>query len=78
MVRKPYQIPSKTCGCVDCVADYPPAQYGERPHRDGCLGKWQVRYRGEGGRQRSRNFETLSDATLFVASLGVKEASGGA
>jgi hypothetical protein len=69
MASRPYQIGSPSCGCPDCIADYPPARYGPRPERDGCLGKWQVRYRGEGRRQHLKNFDSLADANRFLASL---------
>lgn len=68
MAPKPYQVGTPTCGCPDCIHDFPPSKYGPRPDRDGCLGKWQVRYR-VGRRQRRKNFNTPADANQFLASL---------
>jgi hypothetical protein len=78
MAPNPYQVGSRTCGCVDCVADFPPAQYGDRPERDGCIGPWQARFRSEDGRRRMKNFRTPSDAHSFLATLRPKEARHGA
>lgn len=78
MAPKPYQIGTPRCGCVDCLIDYPPARYGSRPERDGCLGKWQVRYRGADRRQRSKSFGSRADAERFLASLSTKVVTHGA
>lgn len=78
MAPNPYQVGSRTCGCVDCMADFPPAQYGERPERDGCLGPWRARYRSEGGRQHTKNFETPSDARQFLATVRPRVVKHGA
>lgn len=68
-VYGPEQIPSRKCGCGDCVIDYPPGQYGHRPPRSECLGMWQVRWRDTDRRLRSKNLKSLSEAQQFLAQL---------
>jgi hypothetical protein len=60
------------------MADFPPAQYGNRPERDGCTGPWRARFHSTDGRQRVKNFRTPSDARSFLANLRPKEAQHGA
>jgi len=70
MAPEPEQIPSRTCGCRECLIDYPPEQYGERPPQDGCTGPWSVRYRDANGRHRRKNnLRTLSDARQFLTTV---------
>lgn len=78
MAPNPYQAGSPRCGCVDCVADYPPAQFGDRPERDGCLGSWRARYRSSDGRRRLKSFRTPSDAREFLATVKPQEVAHGA
>lgn len=78
MAPNPYQVGSPRCGCVDCMADYPPAQYGDRPERDGCLGPWRARWRGSDGRLRLKNLGTLPDARVFLATVRRREVTHGA
>lgn len=67
MAPEPQQIPSRTCGCKDCLIDYPPEQYGPRPPQDACTGMWEVRWRGADRKQHSKKLPTLRDAHLFLA-----------
>lgn len=69
MAPDPEQIPSRTCGCADCLIDYPPHRYGERPPQDVCQGRWRVRWRSEGGKQRQKLFATLPDAYVFLVQV---------
>ncbi|GHI91322.1 hypothetical protein TPA0905_07930 [Streptomyces olivaceus] len=69
MALEPEQIPSRTCGCVDCLLDYPPAQYGPRPPQSPCEGPWRVRYRSVNGTQRAKSLPTLRDAHQFLATV---------
>ncbi|WP_234379684.1 site-specific integrase [Streptomyces caniscabiei] len=55
-LNNPRQIASKACGCARCLAEYPPAEYGERRSRRDCIGSWQARYRDLAGKQKARNF----------------------
>lgn len=64
--NNPRQIRSKTCGCQQCVAEYPPAEHGERKKRRDCLGAWQARYRDPAGKQKARNFPTQKAAVAFL------------
>lgn len=64
--NNPRQIRSKTCGCPQCIAEYPPAEYGERKKRRDCLGSWQARYRDPAGRQKAKNFPTKKKADAFL------------
>ncbi len=66
-----YQVSSRTCGCVDCIEDYPLEQYGDRPGRDGCLGRWRARYRTSEGKQRQKTLSTRADAALFLRAQAV-------
>ncbi|MFH9610484.1 hypothetical protein [Streptomyces sp. NPDC017448] len=66
-----YQVGSRTCGCVDCIEDYPPAQYGDRPRQAGCVGRWQVRYRTPEGQQRQKTVESRADAVLLLRTQAV-------
>lgn len=75
MAPNPEQIPSRTCGCPDCLIDYPPQHYGERPPRNTCQGQWRVRWRSEGGKQRGKLFESLPDAYLFLMQVRGRHAS---
>lgn len=70
-----YQVGSRTCGCVDCIEDYPPAQYGDRPDRDGCLGRWRARYRTPDGKQRQKTLRSRADAALFLQTRAVRHAA---
>lgn len=72
MAPEPEQIPSRTCGCKDCLIDYPPSEYGYRSPQDRCQGPWRVRYRGADGKHRTKNFRTLSDADNFLATVQPK------
>lgn len=69
MAPSPYQVASRTCGCLDYIEDFPPAQYGPRPERDGCLGPWRARYRSKDGLLRVKNFRTPEDARRFLATV---------
>ncbi|NUS78444.1 MAG: hypothetical protein HOV70_19905 [Streptomyces sp.] len=68
----PEQIPSRTCGCADCIIDYPPEQYGHRPPQSACQGLWQVRWRGADRRLRSKNLGSRGEAHLFLVQLQAK------
>ncbi|UQA95737.1 hypothetical protein [Streptomyces halobius] len=63
----PVQIPSRACGCWDCLIDYPPSLYGPRPPHDECQGMWRVRYRSTDGRQRRKSLPSYKDAVQFLA-----------
>ena len=78
MAPNPYQVGSPTCGCIDCKEDFPPAQYGERPDRDGCLGRWRVRFRSADGRLRLKSLDTAADAHRFLATVQTKAVAHGA
>lgn len=78
MTPNPYQVGSRTCGCVDCMADFPPAQYGDRPERVGCVGPWRARHRSADGRQRQKNFSSVSDAKTFLVTFRDGSAGHGA
>ncbi|WP_164992338.1 hypothetical protein [Streptomyces sp. L2] len=69
MAPEPEQIPSRTCGCRDCLIDYPPQRYGHRPPRTTCQGRWHVRYRDADGRHRAKRLATYADAKLFLATV---------
>lgn len=71
------QIPSKACGCRDCIIDFPPAQYGNRPPQDGCLGQWRLVWR-DGGKRRSKLFGTRRDALAFSAQVRAGVTGSGA
>lgn len=62
------QIPSKTCGCRDCIIDFPPAQYGNRPPRYECMGQWRLVWR-DGRKLRSKQFGMRRDALAFSAQV---------
>lgn len=66
MAPEPEQIPSRTCGCRDCLTDYPPERYGHRAPQEECQGRWNVRYRGPHGTQRTMTLPTLKDAKQFL------------
>ncbi len=66
-----YQVGSRRCGCVDCAKDYPPAQYGYRPDRDGCLGPWRARHCTPEGKQQQKTFRSRADAVLFLRTQAV-------
>lgn len=72
MAPEPEQIPSRTCGCAECLIDYPPEHYGDRPPQGGCTGPWSVRYRDANGRHRKKNLRTLRDAHAFIATVWPK------
>lgn len=78
MAPNPYQVGSRTCGCPDCIEDFPPEQYGPRSDRDGCLGPWRARYRSSDGRRRLKTLNTLSEARRFLATVRPKGARHGA
>ncbi|MEU5979427.1 hypothetical protein [Streptomyces sp. NPDC047315] len=64
------QVPSKMCGCPDCLIDFPPEQHGHRPPQtDGCRGPWRLVFRTADRRWRSKTFPTLSGAHQFRAQL---------
>lgn len=67
--NNPRQIRSKTCGCALCVAEYPPADHGERKKRRDCLGSWQARYRDPAGKQKAKHFPTKREADAFLDSV---------
>lgn len=67
--NNPRQIRSKGCGCAQCLAEYPPAQYGERRPRRDCTGSWQARYRDPAGKQKAKNFRTKGAALAFLDSV---------
>lgn len=69
MAPEPEQIPSRMCGCSDCLIDYPPEHYGHRPPQGGCRGPWRVRYRDADGKRRAKNLRALSDANWFLATV---------
>lgn len=69
MAPNPQQIPSRTCGCPDCLIDLPPDRYGHRAEQDGCSGPWQARYRSPDGTLRKKNLRTRVDATQFLATV---------
>ncbi|MFB6813058.1 hypothetical protein ACFCV8_00725 [Streptomyces sp. NPDC056347] len=75
--EKPYQIGSRKCGCVDCVIDYPPDQYGLRTPVSKCIGPWQVRYISK-KRQHLKSFTSPAEADAFLAELRSEEVSRGA
>ncbi|KFG08137.1 hypothetical protein [Streptomyces scabiei] len=62
------QVGSRTCGCVDCLIDYPPSTYGPRPAQSACQGPWYVRYLND-RKQRSKRFQTRQDAHQFAAEV---------
>lgn len=72
MAPNPQQVPSRTCGCPDCLIDLPPGRYGYRPEQDGCSGLWQARYRSVDGRQRAKKLATRADAVKFLAQVTAK------
>jgi hypothetical protein len=78
MAPNPYQVGSRTCGCPDCIEDFPPEQYGKRPVRDGCLGPWRARWRGSNGRQHLKTLSTLREARQFLAAVQPKGVHHGA
>ena len=55
-LNNPRQIPSKNCGCPECLAKYPPEQHGPRRPRRDCVGSWQARYRDPTGTQKAKNY----------------------
>lgn len=55
-LNNPRQIPSKNCGCPQCLEEYPPAEHGERRPRRDCIGSWQARYRDPAGKQKAKNY----------------------
>lgn len=65
-VNNPRQVRSKTCGCVLCLAEYPPEEHGERKTRRDCIGSWQARYRDPAGKQKAKNFKKKGDADAFL------------
>lgn len=65
-------MPSRTCGCPDCLIDRPPALYGERPPQDVCQGPWRVSYRDQDGKFRAKNLSTQRDARRFLATVQPK------
>ncbi|RMB85584.1 hypothetical protein [Streptomyces shenzhenensis] len=75
MALEPEQIPSRTCGCPDCIIDYPPHLYGDRPPQGVCHGMWQVRWRDADRRQRLKNLPTLADARGFLADVRRRSAA---
>lgn len=72
MAPEPEQIPSRTCGCKDCLIDCPPSKYGPRPPQHDCSGPWRVRYRDADGKHRAKNLSTLSAAKQFLATVQMK------
>lgn len=66
MARKPATNPrqkrSRTCGCAECLADYP----GDRTPRRDCTGPWQARYRDLEGRQCGPTFPTHKEAKAHL------------
>lgn len=74
MVPNPQQMPSRACGCCDCMIDYPETHYGYRPPQSPCAGRWRLRYR-TAGQQRSRQFTSRQDAQQFLASLEARYAA---
>lgn len=67
--NNPRQIRSKTCGCQECMAKYPPGdKHPNRNRRRDCVGPWQARYRDPSGKQRAKNFP--------IADGGKKAAEG--
>lgn len=68
MAHELKQMPSRYCGCCDCVIDLPEHRYGYRPPQAPCVGKWRVRYRAD-GRERSQQFATRQQARQFSAFL---------
>lgn len=64
--NNPRQLRQKSCGCPKCMAEYPPAQYGERKRRRDCIGSWQARYRDRAGNQKQKCFP-ISDGGLKAA-----------
>jgi integrase len=65
-LNNPRQLRRKTCGCAACIAEYPPAEYGERKRRRDCTGSWQARYRDPTGKQCSETFPTKKAAEAFL------------
>lgn len=78
MAPEPEQIPSRTCGCRDCLIDYPPERYGPRPAQHGCRGPWRVRYRDVDRKHRAKTLPTFSDACQFLVAVRLKAARHGA
>lgn len=54
--NNPRQLRQKSCGCPECMAEYPPDQYGERNRRRDCIGSWQARWRDRAGKQQQKCF----------------------
>lgn len=77
MAPKPVieQVPSRTCGCYDCLIDYPSSTYGFRPPRTECNGPWNVRYRSTDGRLRLKRLPNRKDAQLFATTGARRNAS---
>ncbi|NUS26120.1 MAG: hypothetical protein HOV92_18115 [Streptomyces sp.] len=75
MAPNPQQVPSRTCGCPDCLIDLPPGRYGYRPEQDGCSGPWRARYRIAGGKRARKNFTTRADAVQFLVQVTAKARS---
>ncbi|MGW1814257.1 tyrosine-type recombinase/integrase [Streptomyces sp. NPDC002125] len=74
--NNPRQLRSKTCGCTECVEQYPPEQHGMRKRRRDCLGSWQARYRDPAGKQKARNFKKKGDADAFLDKVRTRVRSG--
>lgn len=74
MAPNPEQIPSRTCGCPDCLIDLPTAQYGHRDLHDGCRGPWRARWRAD-GKHRTKNLRTRGEAVQFLATVQPKAVS---
>ncbi|MFJ4837113.1 hypothetical protein [Streptomyces sp. NPDC088746] len=70
MRSETYQVGSRTCGCIDCVEEYPTAQHGPRPRRDTCSGPWRARYRTADGKHRQKTLSTRADAVRFLRAEG--------
>lgn len=67
-----YQVGSRTCGCADCIEDYPPTQYGDRPRQAGCVGPWgRARYRTPDGKHRQKTLRSRADAVLLLRTQAV-------
>jgi integrase len=62
----PRQMRSKTCGCVLCLAEFPPGKYKERAPRRDCTGNWQARYRDPNGKQCGPLFPTQKEAAAHL------------
>ncbi|MCQ6250854.1 tyrosine-type recombinase/integrase [Streptomyces malaysiensis] len=54
--NNPRQLRQKSCGCPECMKEYPPEKYGERKRRRDCQGSWQARWRNPAGRQQQKCF----------------------